>query len=330
MKFPPIFTINPSIKQCLYDLDVLKAALLLHPIPESKAKFLREASILKSSLYSARIEGNPLTLADVGQLEAGVVNSDKHLQEVFNLSTIYSSLDRFAVQPFTLDCIREIHKVVMNGLISPSGLFRVEESAIFNSAGIAVYLPPAPRDVLGLLEGLIQWMLTTKDPIPVVAAVFHIWFEKIHPFEDGNGRVGRVVSAIILRHGEYGFGGLVPFEEYLDHHRQDYYDALGKDRQDVSDFIEFYLHTLVSQVRSSLHAVDEPLPVRHTSLSPRRAEIVEIVNEHALASFDFLSRRFRAVPTRTLHYDLSELIKSGYIRRLGTTRGALYAPGEKA
>ncbi len=64
-------------------------------------------------------------------------------------------------------------------------------------------------------------------------------------------------------------------------------------------------------------------------LSPRRYELVEIIREHRLVSFDFLHRRFVKVPTRTLHYDIAQLIRFGYIRRLGITRGALYALGEK-
>ena len=71
---------------------------------------------------------------------------------------------------------------------------------------------------------------------------------------DGNGRVGRLLSAYILKKGGYDFSGLVPFEQYLDEHRDDYYYFLGRDRQDVTEFVEFYLTALLAQAgNASLH-----------------------------------------------------------------------------
>jgi len=60
------------------------------------------------------------------------------------------------------------------------------------------------------------------------------------------------------------------------------------------------------------------------NLLSRRAEIVEIIRDHKMVSFDFIARRFRAVPTRTLHYDISQLVRFGYVKKLGNTRGAMY------
>ncbi len=64
------------------------------------------------------------------------------------------------------------------------------------------------------------------------------------------------------------------------------------------------------------------------TLSPRRQEIIAVIRDHKMVSFDFLSRNFRGVPQRTLHYDLKQLGQAGYITKLGTTRGVLYVPGE--
>lgn len=330
MKFPPIFAHTQTITKLLYDLDVLKAAYALHPISEPKARFLRRSSILKSSLFSARIEGNPLTMGDVESRGLEVDSKDIHTREVANLVTAYESIGRFIDTSLSRDFLRHMHSIVLDGLSSSAGSLRIEESAIFNQGGVAVYLTPAPQKISGLLDELIAWATDASDPAPVVAAVSHVWFEKIHPFDDGNGRVGRLLSSLILKRSGYGFDSIVPFEEHLERHRQEYYDALGKDSQDVTVFLEFYLGAVVSQVKTSLAAVEKTISVRHIDLLPRRAELVEIVREHKLVTFDFLSRRFRRIPVRTLHFDLSQLMKSGYIRRLGTTRGALYALGEKS
>lgn len=329
MKFPPTYSLTPTIIKFDYELDVLRAASDLRPVTKVRMQFLRQSSILKSSLFSARIEGNPLTIDDVQRASLDVNSQDVHTKEVTNLVNAYEALDVWKDRSLSREMLKEMHKAVMNQLSHSGGFLRMEESAIFNQAGVAVYLTPSPRDIQGLLDNLIAWVTGATDPAPVIAAVAHVWFEKIHPFDDGNGRVGRLLSNFVLIRGGYGFGGIVPFEEYLEAHRQDYYDALGKDRQDVTEFVEFFLGAMVSQVKTSLSSVEDAPVVRYSDLSPRRLEITEIIREHTLVSFDFISRRFRRIPTRTLHNDLAQLMKAGHIRRLGTTRGALYAPGEK-
>jgi DNA-binding transcriptional ArsR family regulator len=170
----------------------------------------------------------------------------------------------------------------------------------------------------------------TKDAPPVAAGVAHIWFEKVHPFLDGNGRIGRLLSSYILKKGGYDFSGLVPFEQYLDEHRDDYYSYLGRDSQDVTEFVEYYLAALRSQAKVSLKAAyDGVKPDKYAHLLPRRSEIMHILEDHKVISFDFLCRRFRAVPTRTLHNDLMQLTRAGLVQKMGSTRGVLYSVIEK-
>jgi len=323
MKFPPIFTFTPKIKQLLYELDVLKAGYELNPVPVEQIIHLRRASLLKSSLFSARIEGNPLELSDVSEVDQG--STDSHIIEVSNLVSAYEQLSAIVGNDVSIDPLKALHAKVLDRLSADSGHLRQEESAIYNQAGIAVYLTPAPQNVRTLLTELCAYVNTTKDASPIAAAMAHIWFEKIHPFLDGNGRVGRLLSAYILKKGGYDFSGLVPFEQYLDEHRDDYYYFLGRDRQDVTEFVEFYLTALLAQAKVSLKAANETgKPDKYANLLPRRAEIMRMIEDHKMISFDFLARRFRAIPTRTLHYDLSQLTKTGLVQKMGSTRGVVY------
>jgi Fic family protein len=324
MKFPPVFTLTPVMKQTLYDLDVLKAGYELHPVSIEQATNLRRASLLKSSLFSARIEGNPLELSDIETISKN--DDDKHRIEVSNLVSAYEKLSEITKNEITVDVLKKLHGEVLNNLSSGAGLLRGEESAIYNQAGIAVYLTPDPQKIRALLDELCSYINTTEDALPIVAGLAHVWFEKIHPFLDGNGRVGRLLSSYVLKKGGYDFSGLVPFEQYLDEHRDDYYYYLGHDKQDVTEFIEFYLTALLSQASISLKVVHKSeKPDKYSKLLPRRAEIMRIVEEHKIVSFDFLSRRFRAIPVRTLHYDLSQLTKAGLMQKMGSTRGVFYS-----
>ncbi len=314
MRFPPIFSKTDTINRVLYDLDVIKAAFELHPIAKEIISLKRSSSILKSALFSARIEGNPLTLEEV-TTNKEELSEDVSKREVFNLVTLYEHIDTFVLRSISKELLKEIHAQALDGISHRAGFYRVEESAIWNQAGIAVYIAPSPQKIFPLLDELIAWIENVTEHPAIIAAVAHIWFEKIHPFDDGNGRVGRFLSAILLSKGGYGFGGMVPIEEYLEKFLEDYYRELGKDIQDVTSFIEFFITGLVSQVRTSLEESEKVQISDTLSLLPRRAELVAIIRDHRSISFDFLIRRFRSVPKRTLHYDLSQLIKAGYIRK---------------
>ena len=327
MKFPPRVELSPTIKQLLYELDVLRASFALNPVSSERQMNLRRASLLKSSLFSARIEGNSLELSDMDSFDTN--DGDIRKTEVSNLLAAYQKLPQYISKDLSVDTVKDLHAVVLKNISGDAGFLRTEESAIFNQAGVAVYLTPAPQNIRSLLVDLCGYMNGNSHPAPVSAGVAHIWFEKIHPFLDGNGRVGRLLSAFILKKGGYDFRGLVPFEEYLDTHRDAYYDALGRDRQDVTEFVEFYLTALLSQARISLKLAYEPVkPDPYANLLPRRAEIMRIAEDHQVVTFDFLTRRFRAVPSRTLHYDIAQLVKSGLLRKMGSTRGTTYAKME--
>lgn len=323
MKFPPTYTKNENISNLLHTLDVLKKAFELVSPPKQTLTYLRRASHLKSSLYSARIEGNPLELHDVSDTSINISGSI-HKQEIANILKAMSFIDQISTIVVDIPFLLSLHKDVLNQLSSSAGKFRIEESAIFNQAGIAVYLAPAPQSIRQLANELCTYYKTSNDPVPIKAAVSHIWFEKIHPFADGNGRVGRLLSYAILKSAGYDFGGIVPIEEYIESHRSEYYQTLGKDVQNVTLFVEYYLNALASQAHTSLEEVKNPVPHHRAHLLPRRAELLDIISDHHAVSFDFLTRRFRAIPTSTLHYDLAQLVKSGYITKLGSTRGTLY------
>ncbi|MCJ7826421.1 Fic family protein, partial [Patescibacteria group bacterium] len=179
-------------------------------------------------------------------------------------------------------------------------------------------------DIKKLLTDLCDRTNAGEFPAPIVSAVSHIWFEKIHPFTDGNGRVGRLLASWILQKEGYDFAGIVPFEQFLDEHRQEYYDGLLPDKQNVTLFVEFFLGALLSQVRVSLEEIKHPPLEFQSNLLPRRQEILNIIRDHVTVSFDFISRRFRKIPSSTLHYDLLDLQKKGLVEKIGTTRGALY------
>jgi Fic family protein len=328
MDIPPTYQLTKKIILKLNKIEKCKTELYLLPGDIAFEKYSRQKSVLKSSLYSARIEGNPHTIEEL-EKSGWTDQKEKHKLEIANL---YQALEYILAQDWkadvTIDDLKKLHTVVMKGLHGEAGSLRSEPSAIYNSAGIAVYVCPLPHEIRELLsQFLVYCNQDFESLIPIKAALAHVMFEKIHPFLDGNGRLGRLLIHLLFKKWEYDLRGLVPIEEYLEQHRQTYYDLLCENKSDRTEFVEFFLDGLIVSLEQALENkrnTVQNMPEDLLSLPPRRFEILNIIRDHQSTSYDFIKRRFINIPDRTLRYDLHELVKGGYIIRRGVTRGSVY------
>ena len=325
MLIPPQYLITFKIVSLLQTIEGAREIIDKIQIPKELELNIRRNNTLKSSLFSARIEGNNLTLNDLPK----VSSKDQRKKEVFNiLKGMNWIFRRGSKKDLNLKDILSLHQILMDGLIEKENLgrFRMEVSAIYNKAGIAVYLPPSPTQVSSLIKRLISYINSSKEQfIPIKACLAHYIFEKIHPFLDGNGRAGRLLIQIVLEKGGYGMKGLISFEEFLDNHRLEYYASLDSSEKEVSDYLEFMLEALAEAASEAKNEVLHKKNIEAEDLLlPRRAEILRIVKEQKLIKFDSIKRRFLEINERTLIYDLKKLTDDGLIKKRGTTNGAYY------
>lgn len=319
------FEETQEIRKLLIELEALRILFEQTKTLPYVEENLRRASLLKSALFSARVEGNPLSLEKIEFISEVEKSDDLKKLEVFNLLRAYRYIyGSKAPKKLSLSFIKKIHQIAMKNISSDAGKFRNQPWAIFNQAGVAVYLAPAVFRLSELMKEFVRTSQKSKNEISVKAAVLQFLFEKIHPFADGNGRVGRLISAYIMNKEGYGFRGLVSMEEIIDKNREDYYQTLEPSK-DATLFVEFFLRSFVEQtglVLNKLSEKREELPEDY--LLPRRREILEIIKDHPYCSFDFISRRFPAINPKTLHYDLKQLQEKGFIIKAGKTRGVTY------
>ncbi len=324
MLIPPKYTLTTEISRLLQSIEGCKEVINSITIPSEVELNIRRQSTLRSSLFSARIEGNDLGMND---LDSTPSKNQKKI-EVYNILGALNWINEKPLKDVAMKDILRIHSFVLSRLIEKQNLgkFRSEVSAIFNAAGIAVYMPPPPRQVPSLMERLLKFANSPKESfIPIKAALAHYTFEKIHPFLDGNGRVGRLLLQVILKKDGYDMKGLLSLEEYLDNHRSSYYSALDDPERDVTRFIEFILTAIAETAQKAKELVLQKEKLDATDyLLPRRAEILNIIRDHQMASFDTIRRRFVSVPERTLSYDLKKLQDAGLIKKRGTTKGVYY------
>ena len=309
------WTITAEAQNHLHDLTALNLLFTkYHPQPDHIIS-QRRASILNSAVFSARIENIPARVEDP---------QSNRKQEVQNLVSAYNFVFSPA-SPHKLSpaLIRRFHALILNHLSAVAGHWRTEPWVIFNSAGVAVYLAPAHFRLPQLIPQYVSFINSLKTPPPVSAAIAQFAFEKLHPFTDGNGRVGRLISAFIL--SKAGFGHVSESEKYLDEHRDLYYSVL-EPNQVATMFIEFFLQALVNTAQSRLASLSSPPPADpEAKLLPRRRELLAIIRDHPLCSFDFLSRRFSSVNPKNLHYDLQSLQRTGLVIKHGVSRAVVYS-----
>lgn len=319
-----------KINELLNRLEVARRVIDVLPLRPAIEENLRQKSLLKSAVFSARIEGNKLRLADVQYDLEKTAPKDIARMEIYNIHKAMHWIHAGKTnKTVTKRLIKKLHKLAMRNISSSAGRFRTEQSAIFNQAGVAIYMPPPPTEIPPLIDRFLKQANSKKLVLPINTAICHFGFEKIHPFLDGNGRVGRLLSVFMLKKSDFGFRGLVALEGYIDEHRQNYYDLLSSPSRDITPFIEFFLEAAVAEAEKSINQlknIKEELP--EDNLLPRRREIFAIIRDHKMVSFDALRRRFSKVSESTLHYDLRQLMKQGLVKKLGVTRGVVYVPVE--
>lgn len=321
MKIPPLYNITPEMIEIIAKIESYRIYFSTLNIPAHLKEKIQRTSLLKSSLFSARIEGNPLQLSEVSFEKTKEVNKI----EIFNIIEASNFIEKVKKGNITKEMFLELHKRVLKNINPDAGLFRHEPSAIFNQAGVAVYTPPSQYEIPKLLDRLIKYIEDDSEKFPLIKALTaHLVFEKIHPFMDGNGRVGRLLISAVLKAKGWDFSFTIPFEEYLDQNKSDYYFYLDTGQGSTNDYLIFMLNAYLSEIEKIKEQIEKQSNKDQLFLPPRQEEIFNIIKDQGVISFDMIRRRFLKVPERTLRYDLKKLLDKGIIDKTGETKGRFY------
>jgi len=319
MQIPPRYQITSEILELISKIEALKIYFSSIEISPERKEKIKRVSTFKSSLFSAKVEGNPLLL---GEIES--TPREKEKKEVFNILNAIKYIEKLEVKKITKKQILVLHELVMKGLSDDVGRFRRSPEAIFNESGVAIEIFPFASGITDLLNKLIKYLNSGMERFILIKAfIGHLVFEKIHPFVDGNGRVGRLLINLILKSGSFDFTLVVPFEEYIEKHKEEYYFYLDGGLKNPEDYLMFMLKGFLEkadELRVGL-LTKEPADLL---LPPRQEEILKILKEHQTVTFDFIKRRFLAVPERTLRYDLKKLLEKDFIVKIGKTNKSYY------
>ena len=164
----------------------------------------------------------------------------KDIAEVQNAYEIYDHLSE--LNPYSVEDLLLAHRVMMRDLVSEAGVFRSRPVGVVDSEGNILHFGTLPQYVPDLVEELLQWTEESPLPLLIKSCVFHYEFEVIHPFADGNGRIGRLWHTLLLSQWNPLFAWL-PVESIIHDHQQEYYDAINRSNAlgEGTPFLEFML-----------------------------------------------------------------------------------------
>ncbi|MCI7809563.1 Fic family protein [bacterium] len=206
---------------------------------------LRRTNRIRSIYSSLAIEQNTLSLEQVTAVLNGkrVIAPPKDIAEVKNAYEIYERMD--SLDPYSAEDLLSAHAVMTRGLVEESGCFRSKPVGLVDKQGNVLHFGTLPDDVPGLVKELLEWTRDSDFHMLIKSCVFHYELELIHPFADGNGRIGRLWHTLLLTQWKPIFAWL-PMESIIHDRQEEYYDAINRSNfeGESTAFIAFMLSAI--------------------------------------------------------------------------------------
>ncbi|MEO0628270.1 MAG: Fic family protein, partial [Bacteroidota bacterium] len=275
---------------------------------------------IKSLHSSLAIEGNRLTQEQVTDIINGqrVLAAPKDILEVKNAIRVYDSLP--GIDPNSEAQLLKTHALLMDGLVADAGKYRNTGVGVFDGGKVVHMAPPAKRVPI-LMMDLFDYLVNHEEDIIIKSCVFHYEFEFIHPFSDGNGRMGRLWQTAILK-SEYPDLVALPIERIVHERQQEYYDALAESQRagNSNPFITYSLSTIHDALQRELSHNTQLTQDFRDRLEAWKIRIDQV---------DFTRKEYMAfhksISPATATRDLTQGVENGILKRFGTMRTTRYS-----
>ena len=330
MAYLPQFSITPSLLSLVEEIAALReriegASLALSWIPN-----LQKDTRVRNGHASTAIEGNPLTLEQVRALEEGrtlLASDERSKREVLN----YFAGLRFVEKNAHLKKVRHEHLFELHRLLADNVMDQGQAGA-YRTIGVRVgkHMPPPATDVSPLMFELLEWWNgESKKLSPVLSsAILHYRFEDIHPFADGNGRVGRALALWDLYRRGFDAHYLFSVDEYYWENRPAYYAALSQVREteeDLTEWLEYCARGLlqtINRVWLRLQKFQTSSTAKIT-LTPRQERLLGLLRDHgSLAPAEIW--KYLEISRQGAMNIITPLIDAGLIEKRGTQKTGRY------
>jgi len=274
MAYKPPYTISTKMVDYVSSIMKLIGQLSSGSGLDNKPKLRRKNKI--NSIYSSlAIENNQLSKDQVKDIINGklVIGPKRDILEVQNAIKCYD--DILDIDPYSIDDLLKYHNIMMESLVDDSGKFRLRQEGVFDCDNV-IFIAPPHNLVPELISNLFEYINDYKENMLIKSCVFHYEFEFIHPFSDGNGRMGRLFQTCLLSSKEEIFAYL-PIESIIKERQQEYYYAIAKCNKagNSNIFIEFMLDAILETITRTLNSSKEEI----SGLSIQVKKLISIMKE---------------------------------------------------
>ncbi len=322
--YQPPYTITPTILNRVAEISELLGQWSAQQ--RDLSPHLRRKNRIRTIQASLAIENNTLSIEQVTAIVAGkrILGLPREVQEVRNALAAYEQLPQW--QPTRVEDLLSAHGILMQRLTDDAGLWRTGGVGVFRGKALLHMAPPASQ-IPRLMTDLLNWLATTDTHPLIAGSVFHYEFEFIHPFSDGNGRLGRLWQTLILSQWRSQMAFL-PVESVIRDHQERYYLALGQADQhsDCTGFIELMLSLLAEALSAAISSLSPTSSPTHVSemmsekgTSNNIQAILTALRQTPQMTIGQLAGLLN-VTTRTIERHLKSLQKKGLLKRIGSPR----------
>jgi len=312
----PPYDITPNILKLISSIS--------EKIGETNANYLNKPSTtlrkqnrIKTIHSSLKIEGNTLTEEQITALleNKRVIGPQKDIKEVLNAIEIYENLEKF--NPYNEKSFLEAHSSLMNNLVENAGKYRKQGVGIVKGSKVE-HLAPPYENVPYLMKDLFQYLKKSEEIELIKSCVFHYEMEFIHPFLDGNGRMGRLWQTLILMR-KYPVFEYIPFETLISKDQEKYYRALSEsDKSGKSTkFIEYMLNVIDTSISDLLKYNNRTLNEKD------RLDYFISLNKSEFTRKDYMDI-FKDISSATASRDLKKGLEIGIFEKIGERNKTKY------
>lgn len=315
--YKPPYTINNKILTSVGNIIEL-----LNELKHIKKKLsttqLRKKNRIKSITGTLQIEGNSFSEEKITNFVNGkpVLGTMREIEEVKGAIEAYDYLEKYNYKN-EQDLLKS-HKLLMNRLLNNAGQYRCNNVGVGGKDGVTHVAPP-PNMVPQLMGELFDWLKHTDDHLLLVSCIFHYEFEFIHPFDDGNGRVGRLWQSVILNEYKAIFSAM-PIESVVRDNQKKYYQALedSGSKGESTPFIEFMLDIILKTLKN-LEKENVPKNVSLNVPLKRLTEILNFIRKNKVITIIELSNKLN-VSDKTIKRDIAKLKQKNKLIRIGSLK----------
>lgn len=344
--YAPKFTITNKILKNIGSIEASKEVIDKAPLLPYYERQFQNQALVRTVHFGTHIEGNELNYSQAEKVMEGkdVTARERDIQEVINYRKVMDYISEFKAQSskfkVTDETIKKIHEMTVAKILpkEQSGSYRKNQVVVKNSiTGQVSFKPPMSVAVPFQIKDLLEFINSKSDIHSVLkAGAVHYELVRIHPFVDGNGRVARAISTLILFQEGYDIRKFFSLEEYFDTNAGKYYEALQSVEKfggDLTYFLEYFSFGLaieLSKIKDKVENISidaklkEKLGGKPMMLTDRQLKIIEYIQKIGFLQNKAFEQIFPMVSEDTILNELKGLTKSGIIKKQGVTKSARY------